>query len=679
MKKLTFLLLLCVATVMVNATEISQDEAAVIANNFMNLRPAASGAKKAPARKMVLKSFAEQTEQNRYYLYENANGEGWVIVAANDVVRPVLAYSETGSFRTDNMPVNVKNWMRDYNRRINHEVKRNAKPAKAIQKEWSDLRAGTPALTATPVVAPLIKTGWDQSEPYWNLCPTKSGEHTYTGCVATAMAQVMNYHQWPKQGTGSHSLVYNKKTYTADFGATTYDWDNMLLTYQKGKYNTTQANAVATLMYHCGIAIDMEYGTDDEGGSGAYTIDYNGYFSGEGIMCVETALPLFFGYDPTTLRGLDRDGDPEDPITWPVWTKAQWIAMLKAELDAARPIMYAGYGYEDPEDDESIYGHSFVCDGYDSNDYFHFNFGWGNYCDGYFDLDNMDTEATDQSGSGHGDYSYYHNVLIGIQPLKGELDPIDIVYMADGLPFDTTHTTTNRYILPEEEPTACADGRVFVGWCAEANYADATTAPKFIKSGDAVTAHTLYAVFANQSAGAASVEKTVTFSELGYENGANVTEVEMDNCLLTFSKAAGSNAPKYYTSGAAVRCYKNNTLTVASENTITSVEFNTIKTYEGVVKATEGTYSDGSWTGSTNEVTFTNAPTDNAQWRIVSITVTTGGGISYTDYSTSCSGEQGIIEEDCGCTPKAAKVLKEGRLVIIRGENIYDVTGARIQ
>lgn len=408
MKKIVLLITSLLIVWTASAERVSPDEAAVVANHFMNgVSASAQGVHKAPAKRIVLQAAAQDTAA-QYYVYENTNGEGWVMVAANDVVRPVLAYSHTGRFRTDHMPNNVRGWLREYNKQIRFAEQNYVNASPEVQQEWTALRKGIRKAAATEIVTPLIQTGWDQGSPYWNLCPVSGTSRTYTGCVATAMAQVMYYWQWPQQGTGSHSVTYKGQTYTANFGETTYDWANMLKSYS-GSSTSAQKTAVATLMLHCGIAVDMEYGTYDDGGSAAYTIDYNGYFSDQGTMCAETALRNFFKYKTT---GYCRDGDYGTGMK--KWSRAEWIAMLKAELDAARPIMYAGVGCDDPKDSQTCYGHSFVCDGYDSDDYFHFNWGWSNWCDGYYNIDVMET--TDPgSGGGNGVYNLQQDVIL-LQP-----------------------------------------------------------------------------------------------------------------------------------------------------------------------------------------------------------------------------------------------------------------------
>ena len=235
-----------------------------------------------------------------------------------------------------------------------------------------------------------------------------------------------------------------------------------MLNSYSGSSTSAQKTAVATLMYHCGVAVDMSYGTAAEGGSGAYTIDYNGYWSSHGTMCAETALTQFFGYKSSTIKGYYRDGSPEDGMK--SWTKSEWIAMLKEELDAQRPIMYAGAGYEDPSDPDTGYGHSFVCDGYDSSDKFHFNWGWSNSCDGYYDVDALEPSEPG-SGGGNGEYNLEQDVIIGIVPDKKDLPMITITWSVDGDETTSEIMQEDPLVLPAN-PANCENGKVFVGWTA---------------------------------------------------------------------------------------------------------------------------------------------------------------------------------------------------------------------
>lgn len=645
MRKLLLLavsLLLTVTTIF--AERVSQADAALVAKNFMSAPAVQTGVKKAVPTEMVLKKAAS-AEENQYYVYENANGEGWVMVAANDIAHPILAYSTTGQFRTDNQPMNLKVWLGGYDRQIKRAAADGVEASESIKQEWEKLRQSPIVKTATPVVSPLIKTGWDQDAPFWNLCPTKSGSTCYTGCVATAMAQVMNYWQWPKKGTGSHTDKYYTSA-SANFGSTTYDWANMLNTYGSGA-TSAQKTAVATLMYHCGIACDMQYGIASEGGSGAYTIDYNGYWSSRGIMTAEKALTQFFGYNSETVTGYYRDGDSSTGMK--SWTKAEWIAMLKAELDAKRPIMYAGVGYEDPTDQSTGYGHSFVCDGYDNANYFHFNFGWTNWCDGYYDIDALET--TDPgSGGGNGSYSLEQDVIIGIMPPGVDRN---VTWMANGDEFAKTVASAGVISLPTSSPTTCENGRVFVGWTATEGYENATTAPTYVKEGDIIEADaTYYAVFATKSeTGGTSIEKASSIAvgdkvilvnetnskELsgisstkyglgqaytGTPTGAFPLDVVQGKTTGTFALMNGSNYLSWTSSNSLA------TITSLTNNSSWNISFSSGG--DAVIKNSADETRSIRWNNSNPRFAcYTSGQQAVQLYKI-------GGGASYKDYSLNC-------------------------------------------
>ena len=612
MRKLFLGLAALMLSMTVLAERVSQEDAALVANNFMNVGNTVSGVQKAPAKKMVLKKAATASE-NQYYVYENANGEGWVMVAANDVAHPILAYSYTGTFRTDNQPANLKVWLRGYDRQITRAAQdENYVANEQVQNEWKTLRKGANPVKTAVVVSPLIKTGWDQDSPYWNSCPQKSGSRCYTGCVATAMAQVMNYHQWPKKGTGSHTI--KGTSYSANFGSTTYDWDNMLNSYS-GSSTSAQQTAVATLMYHCGVAVDMSYGTAAEGGSGAYTIDYNGYWSSHGTMCAETALTQFFGYKSSTIKGYYRDGSPEDEMR--SWTKAEWIAMLKEELDAQRPIMYAGAGYEDPSDPDTGYGHSFVCDGYDSQNYFHFNWGWSNSCDGYYDVDALEPSEPG-SGGGNGEYNLEQDVIIGIVPDKKDLPMITITWSVDGVETTSEIMQEDPLVLPDN-PANCENGKVFVGWTAQSEVSGDAPADLFtIAAGKTVTkAITYYAVFATEEGGGS---KDITL------DATKDTSFPKDGITLTTSSGALDNGTDY-------RIYKGATLTITSSvGDMSSIAFTFSGSYDG--GGWESTYTPNAATWKSPACT---SGSSGKQARITKIVVTVGSS-TYSNYSLTCSG-----------------------------------------
>ena len=204
----------------------------------------------------------------------------------------------------------------------------------------------------------------------------------------------LKYWEYPSQGTGFHS--YNEDDYgtiSANFGSTTYQWSSM------PNNISSSNNAVATLMYHCGVSVDMNYSPQV---SGAYVITAQSPVT----HCSEYAFTTYFGYD-NSVQGVERAN----------YTTDSWIQLLKTELDAGRPIEYAGFG--------SGGGHAFVCDGYDNNDYFHFNWGWGGYYDGYFLIDALNPSGTG-TGGGDGGYNSGHQAVIGIMPPTGGSQTFDL-------------------------------------------------------------------------------------------------------------------------------------------------------------------------------------------------------------------------------------------------------------
>ncbi|GAH70824.1 unnamed protein product, partial [marine sediment metagenome] len=267
----------------------------------------------------------------------------------------------------------VIKWLEGYKQQIQFIKRNGIEQTENIRALWN----GSVNSLKSPQssVSPLLTTQWNQA-PYVNAkCPYDDSyqELTVTGCPATAMAQIMKYWEYPAKGFGFHSYQHDKYgTLSANFGSTYYDWDAMPNTISSSN------DAIATLMYHCGVAVEMNYNVSSEGGSGSYVIkDALGRYSDN--QTVENALPTYFSYD-STIEGLYRIDYSDD----------DWKAILKAELDASRPIQYAGYGQG---------GHTFVCDGYDENDYFHMNWGWGGYYDGYFLLDAL-TPGSGGIGSG---------------------------------------------------------------------------------------------------------------------------------------------------------------------------------------------------------------------------------------------------------------------------------------
>ncbi len=627
-----FLSVLCLLFVGIASTfaeRISLNDAALVANNFMNTAPSSSLKKSVAPKRMVLKKSAS-TEQPQFYIYENADGEGWVMVAANDIARPIIAYSDEGQFRTDNQPENLKHWLGSYEKQIRLAEQNGAEASNDIKQEWAALRKGTPR-KATPVVAPLIKTLWDQDEPYYNLCPKVGSERTLTGCVATAMAQVMNYWQWPDQGVGSYSYTSKTKSLScsANFANTTYDWDNMLdrysLYYDEGdeyytptsKGTAAQQNAIATLMYHCGVAAEMDYDVSSAGGSGAQTIYPNA--SSTSLRCAVYALINNFKYKSSTVKGYYRPGG----YGYSAVNDATWHNLLKTELDAARPVMYAG------ADNEG--GHSFICDGYDNTTptrKYHFNWGWSGYCNGYYDIDAL-VPGTGGSGAGNGSYNDEQDIIVGIIPDKPD---VTVKWNVQG--SETSQTFAyGASLVPSVSPTDCSGsgGKKFVGWTKSSSISGGTRPSDLFTSGtkSATESTTYYAVYATASGsgggGSSTGSKTFTFSSIAsannWENGVAYTSVV--DAPVTITASGGGNNGKWYTSsGGSWRMYSGGTVTIAvASGSVTSVTSS----------------PSCSFSISNDEATF--SPSARTDFTSITVNYSTSGGsgTTYSDYSLTCT------------------------------------------
>ena len=397
MKRLFLLALLVLFTLPIFAKHVSVETAQQVARNFWEQNVVKST-------DVIFSDVTSQTEFTNFYIF-NTDG-GFVIVSADDIAYPVLGYSDEGSFNTSNIAINTLEWLRGYQRQIQFGIDNDIKASEEISSQWYKLQNGIPPMHKnTRAVTALLTTKWNQGDPYNLLCPydDRTDENAVTGCVATALAQVMKYWNYPTRGTGSYSYSYSNSYYgtqSADFENTTYDWNNMpdrLMPYS----SQAEKNAVATLMYHCGVAVGMNYGTTDNGGgSAAHTISRY-----DGDHCTENALKDYFGYK-TTLQGLYRDN----------YTDSEWENMLKIELNARRPVLYSG------DSGGSGAGHSFVCDGYNNDNYFHFNWGWGGGYDGFF-LSNALTPNGGGIGAGDRNYSYNQDIIIGVEPAGVTVSP----------------------------------------------------------------------------------------------------------------------------------------------------------------------------------------------------------------------------------------------------------------
>ena len=377
------------------AEHVSADKASRVGMNFMKQKYSyinTRGEALKMYKSIELTQITSRTVGNQHFYAFNLNdNQGWVLVADDDRSIPILGYSKSGEFVTDNLPANIEDWLVGISSEIQYIIDNDIIADKRTTSLWKELASGVSTEfinKGEKVVNPLVQTRWNQAPYYNDLCPYDSqyGERTVTGCVATAMAQVLKYWNYPDVGSGSHSYSTNSYgTLYANFGGTQYDWNNM------PNRVTSPNNAVATLMYHCGVSVDMSYGVASTGGSGAYVI--SNYTPVEN--CAEYAFKNYFGYKSSAHGEMkDYTGD------------SQWKSMLRADLDASRPLVYAGFGNG---------GHCFVCDGYDNSDMFHFNWGWDGQNDGYYPLTALNPGS---GGAGGGSYSFTNNqqAIFGLEP-----------------------------------------------------------------------------------------------------------------------------------------------------------------------------------------------------------------------------------------------------------------------
>ena len=386
MKRLALLALLVLFTLPIFAKHVDVEVARTVARTFweQNL---------GKQTRATFSDVTSQTEFTKFYIFNTA--DGFVIVSADDIAVPILGYSDSGNFDPQNIPINMYEWLQGYEHDISLGISNGVSASTEIATDWRKLSSGQMVSTKrSRSVNALVQTRWNQSSPYNNLCPYDSdeGERTVTGCVATAMAQIMKYWNYPTQGNGSQTYTHNKYgELTANFGQTTYDWNNMVNSYSNSA-TQAQKDAVATLMYHCGVAVTMSYGVSGTGGSGAVTV-------GPSNGTAEYALKNFFLYK-NTLVGCYRSSYEED----------EWKNMLITDLDAGRPVIYTGRGEGG--------GHCFICDGYNNSNQFHFNWGWGGYCDGFYSINSMEP-GTGGIGSGNGSYNESQSAIFGIEPNAG--------------------------------------------------------------------------------------------------------------------------------------------------------------------------------------------------------------------------------------------------------------------
>lgn len=396
MKKILFLASLLLAATAI-AAPVSPDQALRSAASFMSERNAGRAVQLLPASTPKMRVSGNTPS---YYVFNAAGNQGFVIVSGDDRTTPILGYTDHGNFDAGNMPVNMRAWLENYEQQIA------ALNGMGITQAYNENLNVRPTRNS---ISPLITSHWDQGDPYYNECPEfmdinengdTIGELAYTGCVATSMAQIMNYYKHPMrctQSIPSYLVVYYwQEEYgafdTEQLDPIFFDWDNMRDNYT-GVETQAEKDAVAWLMLYAGCAAHMQYGVNASSTSDPY---------------IPTALNEYFNYDAKLVYRSDYEQD-------------EWEELIYQELLAGRPLIYNGRSGTGG-------GHSFVCDGYAYGDYYHINWGWGGLGDGYFVLSVLNPYAgggvavvTSSEG-----YNIDQTAVIGITPgYSGHQEVVD--------------------------------------------------------------------------------------------------------------------------------------------------------------------------------------------------------------------------------------------------------------
>ena len=348
-KHLLFLFILAFSTIILQATPISQATALTAAQRFATAQLAIERAEP----RLVY------TGQNEAFFVFNIGESAFVIIAGDDAYRPVVGYSDESAFDASDIPPALHDHLAGIAASILRlRTRGDAKGTPMVVAEWESVLSHGRLISRNGGrgTGYFCQTKWNQDYPY-NICcpedPAGSGGHTYVGCLATAMSQLMRFWAYPTKGEGSH--CYYHEDYgqiCADFGSTTYDWDNMPNVLNSSS-SEAEKSATGTLCFHCGVAIDMGYGPDGSGGA-----------SGP----IPGVMHTYFNYSEANVQ-LRRDD----------FGLEEWKAMVREQFDMGWPMYYGGC--------QDGGCHAFVCDGYDDFDMFHFNLGWGGSSDGWYIID----------------------------------------------------------------------------------------------------------------------------------------------------------------------------------------------------------------------------------------------------------------------------------------------------
>ena len=376
----TILIAICVSALFANGKQIPQNAALSAAHKYSRTGQVA------PAKNLR----SDKTNNAPYYAFNLE--QGYVIVSGDDEMTELVGYAENGFFDAENVPPQMQLWLDGY-----------AEYVAAVQSGKAKARKILLSDSPSVVVEPLVTTKWNQDAPFNNFAPEYTDDNNNTqrcatGCAATAMAQIMKFHNWPEQGVGHYSYEHQSfGTISSNFSEHVYDWTNMIDRYNNGEYSSEQADAVALLMKDCGVSLNMNYGPV----SGASIYSY---------------YPAFKNYFRYSSRTVNRSG----------CETAEFTKIITDELQEGRPIIYCGTGEDG--------GHAFVVDGYDTNYFLHVNWGWGGYSDGYFDMNYMDPTGLG-IGGGSGAFKWNQGIVLA-RPLKDGVEPYEFIQQLCFVPYD---------------------------------------------------------------------------------------------------------------------------------------------------------------------------------------------------------------------------------------------------
>jgi len=346
MKKIFLtLFILASAAIAANADNVSKEDAIRYAQQFFG---------NISSSELSVDGTGSNASVPEYYIINRKSG-GFVLIAGDDAVDPVLGYSLKGHFRTDNMPDNLSHWLTSLEKDVLQVRNMGIASAKTTSPKIKRVSISTKAGSAN-----LIETAeWDQTAPYNNLCTLSSGKNALSGCVATAMAIVLRHNEYPEHGTGE---LKGYTTTTSKYRIEGYSIDDHYYKWDMMPKNSSEVQAasedeqyqIAQLIHDCGVMVGMDYGLN---GSGAHT------------PRAVTELATHMGYSAAA-----------QVYPKAIYNASEWITLLKSEIDQNRPLVYTGQ-------DDNYGGHAFVVDGYDEDDYIHVNWGWSGECNGYFNLE----------------------------------------------------------------------------------------------------------------------------------------------------------------------------------------------------------------------------------------------------------------------------------------------------